>query len=107
MTSPLRQTPKGNLLHIRASPKSGRNEIVGVVETAKDRFALVVKVTAIPDKGQANDAVIKTLAKTIGIAPSSLRLVSGQTSKDKVFEVVNNLAAVQKFLANNFALNEP
>lgn len=80
---------------------------MGVVATAKDHVALLVKVIAIPDKGQANEAVIKTLAKAINIAPSSFRLVSGQTSKDKVLEVINNLAAVQKFLADKLALNEP
>ena len=104
MTSPLRQTQKGNFLYIRASPKSGRNEIVGIVAAAKGQVALLIKVIAIPDKGKANEAVIKTLAKAINIAPSSFRLVSGQTSKDKVLEVVNNLAAVQNFLADTFTI---
>ncbi len=106
MKSPLRQTPHGLFLHIRASPKSGRNEISGAVTSAKGDVALVVKITAIPDKGQANEAVVKTLAKAMGVSKSSFRLVSGQTSRDKVFELTANISTVQDFCAREVLLKQ-
>jgi uncharacterized protein len=98
VTSPLRHTPKGTYLHIRATPKAGRDEIVGLVVSPTGATSLAVKVTAIPDKGKANQAVIEVLAKTMHISKSSFRLSSGETARDKVLEVIANLSIVEAFL---------
>jgi uncharacterized protein len=90
VTSPLRHTPKGTYLHIRATPKAGRDEIVGLVVSPTGATSLAVKVTAIPDKGKANQAVI--------ISKSSFRLSYGETARDKVIEVIANLSIVEAFL---------
>ena len=95
---PLRQTPKGLFLHLRVTPKAGRDEIVGLIANAAGQFALAVKVTKPPEKGAATAAVIETLAKVIGVSKSSFRLASGETSRDKVVEVVQNEAAIRHFL---------
>ncbi len=50
-----------------------------------DRYE--ISVTQRPEKGKANDAVRRALAKHLRIAPSRLSLVMGQTSSTKVFEV--------------------
>ncbi len=98
MTSPLRHTSKGIYLHIRATPKAGRDEILGLVVSSNGATSLAVKITAIPDKGKANQAVIELLAKTMRVSKSSFRLSSGQTARDKVLEVVANVAAIEAFL---------
>jgi len=95
---PLRQSPKGLFLHLRATPKAGRDEVTGLVANAAGQAALAIRVSKPADKGQANDAVIAILAKTIGISKSSLRLASGETSRDKVVEVMQNEAAVRQFI---------
>lgn len=46
----------------------------------------VVTVKAQPIEGKANTAVIKALARHLGIAPSRMMLRSGATGKRKVFE---------------------
>lgn len=46
-----------------------------------------VSVKEMPIHGQANKAIIKALAKHFKVAPSLITLVSGQTSKQKVFEI--------------------
>ncbi len=56
------------------------------VTTAKG-LALKVKVTAAPDRGRANDALIRLLAKEWGLAPRHLSLVSGATSRHKIVHV--------------------
>lgn len=46
-----------------------------------------VEVTARAEKGKANDAVIRALAKHLGIAPSRLFIVGGFTSRKKIVEI--------------------
>ena len=95
---PLRQTPKGLFLHLRVTPKAGRDEVVGLVANAAGQKSLAVKVSKPPEKGAATAAVIETLAKSVGVAKSSFRLTSGEASRDKVVEVVQNENAVRIFL---------
>lgn len=69
-------------LNIRLQPRARRNEIVGVRDGA-----LVVRVTAPPVDGKANGALCKLLAKALGVAPSTVAVVRGQSSRDKVVRV--------------------
>jgi uncharacterized protein YggU (UPF0235/DUF167 family) len=56
------------------------------IETiGEHRYA--ISVTAVPERGKANDAVRRALAGELGIAPSRLSLVMGATSRTKVFEI--------------------
>jgi uncharacterized protein YggU (UPF0235/DUF167 family) len=48
-----------------------------------------VSVKAVPVNGRANEAIIKSLAIYFDTSPSSITLISGQTSKQKVFEIHN------------------
>jgi uncharacterized protein len=95
---PLRQTPKGLFLHVRATPKAGRNEVVGLVANAAGQNALGVKVTAPADKSAANKAVVETLAKAMGVSKSSFELASGETARDKVLRICQNDEAVSAFV---------
>jgi uncharacterized protein len=44
--------------------------------------------TAAPDRGEANSAVARLLARELGVAPSRLVLRRGATSRSKLFEVL-------------------
>ena len=57
-----------------------------IKELAPNRYA--VSVVERPEKGKANDAVRRVLAKHLHIAPSHLSLVLGHTAHTKIFEVV-------------------
>ena len=46
-----------------------------------------VSVKEAPIKGRANDAIIKILAKYFNVAPRLVRLVSGASTKRKIFEI--------------------
>lgn len=75
------------ILRLRVTPNSSRDTIEGV-ETRADGLAhLKVRVRAVPDKGAANAAVLKLLAKSLGVPKSALELVSGQTSRVKAVRV--------------------
>ena len=77
-----RQTDLGVEFAVKASPGSRKNEIRGVVDGA-----LKISVTAVAEKGKANAAIIKLLAKELGVAKSQIELVSGATGSRKKFLV--------------------
>ena len=68
----------GAIFTLRVTPGARRNDI-----TLHDGV-LRVHVTAPPADGKANKAVLKLLAKALGVAPSRLTLIRGQTGRDKL-----------------------
>jgi len=70
------------LLQVRVQPRARRNE---VVEQGSGTFR--VRVTAAPEGGEANRAVIALLADALGVAPSRIALVRGAASRDKLFRI--------------------
>jgi uncharacterized protein (TIGR00251 family) len=48
---------------------------------------LKLSVTAPPDKGKANKAVLELLADRLGLATTELQLLSGHTSQDKLVQI--------------------
>jgi uncharacterized protein len=69
-------------LHVKVVPGAKRDELVG-----RYGDAIKVRVAAAPENGKANAAVIGVLANALGVKPSGVRLVRGQTSPAKVFEI--------------------
>ena len=68
----------GVAIAVRVIPRAARSKIDGV-----RNGALLVRLTAAPVDGAANDALIEVLADRIGCSRRQVRLVSGQTSRDK------------------------
>lgn len=52
-----------------------------------DEARYVVSVRALPHDGAANEAVIHVLAKHFHVAPSTVALIKGSRSKQKIFEI--------------------
>ena len=75
----------GSSFAVRVTPGAAREEIRFVADG--EAPLLKVGVTAIAEGGKANDAVIRLVAKAMGLAPSRLRIVRGQTARLKWFEV--------------------
>ncbi len=69
-------------LQIKVVPKASRDRVVGWVG---DR--LKVAVTAAPERGKANEAVIEVLAAALALPSRSLRIVAGDTSPLKTLEI--------------------
>ncbi|MBV7395036.1 DUF167 domain-containing protein [Mameliella sediminis] len=72
----------GAMLAVRVTPKASRNAVL------RDGDDLRVTVITVPEGGKANAAVIKLLAKALGIPKSRLELVRGETSRDKQFRII-------------------
>ena len=69
-------------LRLRVSPGATRTELAG-----RHGDAWKVRVSAAPERGRANEAVVGLLAERLGVARASLSVVSGQTSREKVVEL--------------------
>ena len=69
-------------LRLRVSPGSRKTELVG-----RHGDGWKVRVSAPPEDGRANDAVLALLAERVGLPRRSLAIVSGRTSRDKVVEM--------------------
>lgn len=82
-------------LRVRVQPRAKRNEIAGERDGA-----LLVRVTAPPVDGKANAAVCKLLAKALGVAPSTVAVIRGQSARDKLVSVdgVETRTAIDRLL---------
>ena len=63
------------------TPRASRNQLTF------GEGQLRVQVTAVPEDGRANKAVVELLAEALGVAKSRLTLIRGATARDKVFRL--------------------
>jgi uncharacterized protein len=70
-------------VRLRVSPGASSNAIVG-----RHGDGWKIRVTAPPEDGKANDAVLRLLADRVGLPQVKLRLISGPSSRDKVVELM-------------------
>lgn len=70
-------------IFVKAKPSAQEEKIEKV-----DEINFIVLVKEPPRDGKANKAIIKTLAVYFNVAPSCVNLVSGFSSKQKVFEIL-------------------
>ncbi len=82
-------------INLRVIPRARRDAIEGFLDGV-----LRVRVTAAPQDGNANQAVVKLLAKQLGLPRSSVLLAGGAKSRDKVIEISGlDLAAIRERLS--------
>jgi len=74
--------PRNTRLRLRVSPGAGRSALVG-----RHGDAWKVRVSAPPERGRANEAVVELLAASLGLSRPDVRLVSGGGSRDKIVEL--------------------
>lgn len=91
MTDWYRQAADGRItLTLHIQPGAKKTEIAG-----RHGDALKIRLAAPPVDGKANDALIRYIADQLKLPKSAVNLKSGQTSRQKVLEVVGaELAAV-------------
>jgi uncharacterized protein (TIGR00251 family) len=82
MALDLRDTDAGLTLRVRVQPRASRDALSGEREGA-----LVVRLTAPPVEGAANEALARFLGRALGVPPSAVRVVSGATGRNKVVSV--------------------
>lgn len=84
----------GLCITIRLTPQARRDAIEGIMDVADGKRALKVSINAVPEDGKANKALCDFLAKTWKLPKSSLSLVSGHTSRQKLVLVAGDAHAL-------------
>ncbi len=96
----------GLRLFARVTPSAAKDEVVGLWHGEGDETRLAVKVTAPPDKGKANAAVIKLLSKSLGLPKSSVSIIAGETSRRKTLALAGDEAKIAEVTRSLIGENE-
>lgn len=75
-------------LRLHVVPRSTKEGVSG-----RHGDAWKIRVSAAPDRGQANAALVDVLAAVLGVHPRDVRIVSGHASREKIVEVAGVGAA--------------
>lgn len=87
MTSPCRLDDDHVLLAVRLTPNGGRDALDGVEVTADGLAHLKARVTAVPEKGKANKALMVLLSKRLKVPKTAISVVSGDTARQKILRI--------------------
>ena len=68
-------------IEIHVQPKASRTRVVTKDGTVK------VYVTAVPERGSANKAVVEVMARHLGVPKRAVSIVSGERSRTKLLAV--------------------
>jgi len=70
-------------IYVKVMPHSGRNEIRQIAKNDYKAW-----VTAPPEKGKANQALISLLADFFQVAKSQIKITGGKTASRKIIDVL-------------------
>lgn len=75
----------GLKIRVRLQPAGRADQVLGLMQGADGQAAaLKASVTKAPEGGKANEALIKLLAKEWRVAKTTLEVIQGHTSRNKV-----------------------
>lgn len=94
MSRPWRLDRKDLILSIRLTPGSAAEGFRGSWQDAHGALWLRATVRSVPEKGKANTALIKLLAKELNMPPAAISLESGDTSRLKRVRIVGQSDAI-------------
>lgn len=91
---PFRAVPGGVSLRLRVTPRGGADRVEGLGADADGVPHIRLRVSAVAEKGKANEAVLKLLAKSTGLPRSCLSIASGETGRTKALLVAGEPEAL-------------
>ncbi|HEX9768961.1 MAG TPA: DUF167 family protein [Kiloniellales bacterium] len=93
--TPFSQTRDGLRLAVRLQPGARKTAIGGLVARADGGVALKAWVTAVPEAGKANAALIALLAKTWRLPKGAFGIASGHGDRDKTLLIAGDPAPLK------------
>jgi uncharacterized protein len=72
---------------IKLTPNASSDRIGDTRQMPDGSEQLAVYVTAVPENGKANKAMLRQLAKHLDLPPSRLSVIRGATSRNKIVEI--------------------
>ena len=98
---PVTATNDGILLSVRLTPKARQTAIGDIALDANGAASLRIAVTAPPEDGKANAAMIALLAKSWKLLKSRIKLVSGATSRNKKIRITGDAGILSHVIAQS------
>lgn len=92
----IKRTNQGLIVGLRISPNAKKNEII------KDGDLIKIKITAQPIDGKANKTLVEFLSKKFKIPKTSIKIVKGETSKEKSVLFITDNEDLIKLLSESF-----
>ena len=80
----LNEKDGGVTIKVRVQPRASRTEIIG-----EHAGGIKMRVAAPPVDGKANEECRRYLAKLLKVGATSVEIISGDSSRDKVIRVSN------------------
>ena len=77
------ENPQGLILRVRLAPNSSCCKINGIFADAAGTEWLKISVVSVPEKGKANQELIKFLAGELKVAKSAMEIVGGELDRYK------------------------
>lgn len=74
---------ENGILTLKVTPNSPKTEIVWEMED----WTLKLKARWVPEKWKVNEEILKFLSKTLEIEKSKIKIISGETSRQKLFKI--------------------
>lgn len=99
MDGPFSPAADGVRLRVRLTPRARRSRIEGLAAEADGSLALKVAVTAVPEKGRANEALIRLLADEWHLPRTAITLAAGATDRRKLLHLAGDPAALSATLS--------
>jgi uncharacterized protein len=96
---PLAACADGLVVNVRLTPRGGRDLIEGIESLSDGRCVLKARVRAAATEGEANEALMRLLARAARVAPRAVRLVGGASARLKRVHIDGDSAAVAAALA--------
>jgi uncharacterized protein (TIGR00251 family) len=78
----IQEIDRGVIITVKVVPGSSRTDVCGLFGEM-----LKIKVSAPPERGKANQCLLRFLAKKLGVKKGAVSLIAGQTSTVKQVQV--------------------
>ena len=86
----IRERVEGHsLIEVRVTPNASADEVI--LPAGDSTYLLAIRTTATPEHGKANEAVLRLLAQALDLPASSLEMVRGATSRNKLVRIVRGV----------------
>lgn len=90
MERPWTVSADGLTVTVRLTPKGGRDALDGIETMSDGRAVLKARVRAAPSEGEANEALCRLIAKSVGVPFRDVALVAGATARIKRLSIAGD-----------------
>lgn len=87
-------------LSVRLTPNGGRDAVDAWERDSEGGISVKARVSAAPEGGKANKALVALLSKTLKVPKTSIEIVAGDTSRNKSLRIAADPEALVEKLAS-------